>query len=186
MECLVEGYANFKLLSLRVSAVHHFFYYLLLRGILLSWGRRIAIYNSRKRNYYSPRIENYHFSPDIFFTSIHACYSLVVHHFFVIKSHSRDLSNRYYLFFPLSKEGNSFARLLFSIKRRNRCIRAWNRKFPTYYFNPGFDISSSSFYTLEARKKKKKRKRKKRKKKYHACGIRQDLRCRLVCKSSSR
>lgn len=163
-----------------------FFYYLLLRDILLSWGRRIAIYNSRKRNYYSPRIENYHFSPDIFFTSIHACYSLVVHHFFVIKSHSRDLSNRYHLFFPLSKEGNSFARLLFSIKRRNRCIRAWNRKFPTYYFNPGFDISSSSFYTLEARKKKKKRKRKKRKKKYHACGIRQDLRCRLVCKSSSR
>lgn len=114
-----------------------FFYYLLLRGILLSWGRRIAIYNSRKRNYYSPRIENYHFSPDIFFTSIHACYSLVVHHFFVIKSHSRDLSNRYYLFFPLSKEGNSFARLLFSkrVKRWNRCIRAWNRKFPTYYFN---------------------------------------------------
>lgn len=73
--CL-EGYANFKLLSLQMARalnrafprfiVFFFFSYLLLRGILPFLERRIAIYNSRKWNYYSPRIENYHFSPIYF------------------------------------------------------------------------------------------------------------------------
>lgn len=141
----VAFFANGARAQPRVSAVHRVFLFLL---FTLAWHsslleRRIAIYNSRKWNYYSPRIENYHFSP-IYFSRPPTRSLPVVHHFLEIR----------YLFFALSKnqEGNLFAQLFLSIIGIVPSSRTANFQPVTtdLLFRSRLDISTS-FYTFEAR-----------------------------------
>lgn len=180
--CL-EGYANFKLLSLQMARalnrafprfiVFFFFFYLLLRGILPFLERRIAIYNSRKWNYYSPRIENYHFSP-IYFSRPPTRSLPVVHHFL----------ESLFIFCTFEKPRGKFIRTIIPFDNRDRSIIS-NRKFPTRCHRSIVSIPPRYLH-LFLHLRSSKLVKKKKEKKYHACGIRQDLRYRLVCKSSSR
>lgn len=119
----VAFFANGARAQPRVSAVHRVFLFFL---FTLAWHsslleRRIAIYNSRKWNYYSPRIENYHFSP-IYFSRPPTRSLPVVHHFL----------ESLFIFCTFEKPRGKFIRTIIPFDNRDRSIIS-NRKFPTRY-----------------------------------------------------
>lgn len=146
--CL-EGYANFKLLSLQMARalnrafprfiVFFFFFYLLLRGILPSWREE-----SRFTIHVNGTITLHALKTIIFPRYIFHVHPHVVHHFLEIR----------YLFFALSKnqEGNLFAQLFLSIIGIVPSSRTANFQPVTtdLLFRSRLDISTS-FYTFEAR-----------------------------------
>lgn len=176
--CL-EGYANFKLLSLQMARalnrafprfiVFFFFSYLLLRGILPSWREE-----SRFTIHVNGTITLHALKTIIFPRYIFHVHPHVVHHFL----------ESLFIFCTFEKPRGKFIRTIIPFDNRDRSIIS-NRKFPTRYHRSIVSIPPRYLH-LFLHLRSSKLVKKKKEKKYHACGIRQDLRYRLVCKSSSR
>lgn len=114
------------------------------------------------------------FFPDIFFTSTHT----------LVTRRTSLSQDPLFIFCTFEKPRGKFIRTIIPFDNRDRSIIS-NRKFPTRYHRSIVSIPPRYLH-LFLHLRSSKLVKKKKEKKYHACGIRQDLRYRLVCKSSSR